>query len=93
MHDQEVTFGRCTDLPAVAVVHVVPHKDMPQVEASGLAWETVRRDHRFRYVVVPSKTCTVKVSGPGWMPSGKVKVVVALLGGSKNPVHPSALQV
>lgn len=32
--------------------YVVPHKDMSKVEASALAWEVVRRDHRFSYVVV-----------------------------------------
>ena len=32
--------------------YVVPHKDMPKVEATGLVWEVVRRDPRFCYVVV-----------------------------------------
>lgn len=36
--------------------YAVPHKDMPKVEASGLAWETVHRDHRFCYAVVVDKT-------------------------------------
>ena len=36
--------------------YVVPHKDMPKVEATGLAWEVVRRDPRFCYVVVLEKT-------------------------------------
>lgn len=36
--------------------YVVPRKDMDKVEASGLAWSVVRRDHRFCYVVVVSPT-------------------------------------
>lgn len=36
--------------------YVVPHKDMPKVEASGLDWEIVRRDPRFCYVVVLQET-------------------------------------
>ena len=36
--------------------YVVPHKDMPAVQASRLTWEVVRRDHRFCYVVVVSAT-------------------------------------
>jgi len=36
--------------------YVVPHKDMSKVEAAGLVWEVVRRDHRFAYVVVLDKT-------------------------------------
>ena len=36
--------------------YVVPHKEMSKVEASGLAWEIVQRDHRFSYVVVVGKT-------------------------------------
>ncbi len=35
--------------------YVVPHKEMPKVEAAGLAWEVVRRDPRFSYVVVLDK--------------------------------------
>jgi V/A-type H+-transporting ATPase subunit I len=36
--------------------YVVPHKDMPKVEATGLVWEVVCRDLRFCYVVVLAKT-------------------------------------
>jgi V/A-type H+-transporting ATPase subunit I len=36
--------------------YVVPHKDMPKVEATGLVWEVVRRDPRFCYVVALAKT-------------------------------------
>jgi V/A-type H+/Na+-transporting ATPase subunit I len=36
--------------------YVVPHKDMPKVEATGLTWEVVRRDPRFSYVIVLDKT-------------------------------------
>lgn len=36
--------------------YVVPHKEMSKVEATGLAWEVVRRDPRFCYVVVVDKT-------------------------------------
>ena len=36
--------------------YVVPHKDMPKVEATELAWQVVRRDPRFCYVVVVQKT-------------------------------------
>ena len=35
--------------------YVVPHNQMPKVEATGLAWEVVRRDSRFCYVVVLDK--------------------------------------
>lgn len=34
--------------------YTVPHRDMNKVEASGLVWTVVRRDHRFCYVVVVS---------------------------------------
>ncbi|MCR4414192.1 MAG: ATPase V, partial [Thermoguttaceae bacterium] len=36
--------------------YVVPHKEMPKVEATGLVWEVVRRDPRVCYVVVLDKT-------------------------------------
>ncbi len=36
--------------------YVVPHKEMAHVEASGVAWETVHRDHRFCYLVVVDKS-------------------------------------
>jgi V/A-type H+/Na+-transporting ATPase subunit I len=36
--------------------YIVPHKDMPLVESSGHAWEVVRRDQRFCYVVIVSGT-------------------------------------
>ena len=31
---------------------VVPHKDMPKIEASASVWEIIRRDNRFCYVAV-----------------------------------------
>jgi V/A-type H+-transporting ATPase subunit I len=46
--------------------YVVPHKDMPAVEASDLVWEVVRRDHRFSYVVVLAQ------SEPNSMPVPRV---------------------
>lgn len=36
--------------------YVVPHKDMPKVEATRLVWQVVRRDPRFCYVAVVDKT-------------------------------------
>lgn len=36
--------------------YVVPHKEMPKVEATGLGWEIVRRDQRFCYVVVVAES-------------------------------------
>jgi V/A-type H+/Na+-transporting ATPase subunit I len=36
--------------------YVVPHKDMPKVEATGLVWEVVRHDSRFCYVIVLERT-------------------------------------
>lgn len=36
--------------------YVVPRKEMPKVEASGLAWQVVRSDPRFSYVVVASES-------------------------------------
>ncbi|MEW4526674.1 ATPase V [Maioricimonas sp. JC845] len=44
--------------------YVVPHQDMPDVEASGLTWDVVRRDHRFCYVVVVSPTEPERESMP-----------------------------
>lgn len=35
--------------------YVVPHKDMPKVEASGLVWEVIQRDGRNCYVAVVDK--------------------------------------
>jgi V/A-type H+-transporting ATPase subunit I len=32
--------------------YVVPHKDMPKIEASAPVWEIIRRDNRFCYVAV-----------------------------------------
>jgi len=32
--------------------YVVPHKDMPKIEASAPVWEIIKRDNRFCYVVV-----------------------------------------
>lgn len=48
--------------------YVVPHKDMSKVEASGLVWETVRRDPRFCYVVV------VDQAEPQSMPVPRVRL-------------------
>jgi V/A-type H+-transporting ATPase subunit I len=36
--------------------YVVPHQEMPKVEATGLVWEVVRHDPRFCYVVVLDKS-------------------------------------
>ncbi len=50
-------FPALADLDGLRLwFYVVPHKEMPKVEASGLVWETVRRDPRFCYVVVLEKT-------------------------------------
>ena len=35
--------------------YIVPHNEMPRVEATDLVWEVVSRDHRFAYVVVLSE--------------------------------------
>ncbi|MGZ8160083.1 MAG: V-type ATP synthase subunit I [Methylobacter sp.] len=35
--------------------YVVPHKDLPKLEAAAPAWEIIRRDNRFCYVAVISK--------------------------------------
>jgi V/A-type H+-transporting ATPase subunit I len=32
--------------------YVVPHKDMPKLQASASVWEIIRRDNRFCYVIV-----------------------------------------
>ena len=32
--------------------YVVPHKELPKIEASAPAWEIIRRDNRFSYVIV-----------------------------------------
>ncbi len=53
--------------------YVVPHKDMPKVEATGLVWEVVRRDHRFCYVSVVDK------AEPSSMPVSRVHL------GSRSP--------
>jgi V/A-type H+-transporting ATPase subunit I len=47
--------------------YIVPHKDMPQVEASDLIWEVVFRDNRFCYVVVISE------NQPAGMPVKRVR--------------------
>lgn len=36
--------------------YVVPHKDMPQVEAGNHVWNLINRDQRFSYVVIVSNT-------------------------------------
>jgi V/A-type H+-transporting ATPase subunit I len=36
--------------------YVVPRKEMPKVEASGLVWQVVRSDPRFSYVVVAAES-------------------------------------
>lgn len=48
--------------------YVVPHKQMPQIEASGLVYEVVRREPRLVYVVVVSKT------EPSGMPVQRVRM-------------------
>jgi len=53
--------------------YVVPHKDMPKVEATGLVWQVVRRDPRFCYVAVVDKT------EPQAMPAPRVHL------GSRSP--------
>ena len=47
--------------------YIVPHKDMPQVEATDLIWEVVFRDNRFCYVVVISE------NQPADMPVNRVR--------------------
>ncbi len=47
--------------------YIVPHKDMPQIEATDLIWEVVCRDNRFCYVVVISE------NQPAGMPVKRVR--------------------
>jgi len=35
--------------------YVVPHQDLPKIEAAAAVWEVIRRDNRFCYVVVVSE--------------------------------------